>query len=116
MPRFALRVAVLAVAFALGTLGFGWWAVPLLAALWGVLARSETGLASVAAALGALLAWGALLLWGATRGPVAQLAAGLAGVMGVPAGALVIVTLLFPTALAWSASAVAQEVAARLSH
>ena len=114
--RLALRVPLLALAFALGTLRFGWWAVPLLAALWGVLTRAETIQASAAAALSALVAWAALLLWGAVRGPVFELAGALAGVLGVPATALVLLTVLFPSALAWSASTVAQAVATRLSR
>ena len=115
-PRLALRVPLLALAFALGTFWFGWWAVPLLAALWGILTRGEASGAAVAAALGALVAWATLLLWSAIRGPVSELAAALTGVMGVPAAALVVLTLLFPAALAWSASTVAQAAAARLSH
>ena len=115
-PRLALRVPLLALAFALATFGFGWWAVPLLAALWGILTRAEASGAAVAAALGALVAWAAFLLWGAVRGPVYELASVVTGVMGVPSAALIILTLLFPAALAWSASTVAQAIAARLSR
>jgi len=105
MGRALIRVLLLATAFALATAAFGWWTVPLIAVVWGALARTLRG-ASLIAAIAAAAAWGALLLWGAVHGPVRMLAIELAGVMHVPAVALVAVTLAFPAVLAWSGTAV----------
>ena len=49
---------------------------------------------------------GNLLAIDAVSGPVGLLGARLAGVMRVPAVVLVLVTLLFPALLAWSAATV----------
>ena len=105
MGRALIRVLLLAAAFALATAAFGWWTVPLIAVVWGALARALRG-ASLIAAIAAAAAWGALLLWGAVHGPVRALAVELAGVMHVPAVALVAATLAFPAVLAWSGTAV----------
>ncbi|HEX6966615.1 MAG TPA: hypothetical protein VF166_12515 [Gemmatimonadaceae bacterium] len=106
LVRVLVRIVLLAAAFALATIGFGWWAVALVAAAWGVAARTLRG-AAFAAGVAALLAWSALLAWGAVHGPVAELAVKLAAVMQIPPVALVVATLVFPALLAWSAAAVA---------
>jgi hypothetical protein len=109
--RTIARTLLLATAFALATAGFGWWTVPIVGALWGIIAPDRRHPARLAA-LAAPLAWGALLVWGAMHGPVPALATRLAGVLHVPAPVLIAVTLIFPAALAWS-SAVVGGVAGR---
>jgi len=111
MTRVLVRILLLAMAFALATAAFGWWTVPLLAAIWGLMARGVRG-AAFSAATAALIAWGALLAWGAMHGPVAELAVKLGAVMQMPPAALVVATLLFPTLLAWSAAALTGAIAA----
>lgn len=106
----ALRIALLALAFALATRVAGWWSVPIVAAAWGAMARGRAA-AAREAALATAAGWALLLAWQATRGPLGALAARLAGVLGVPAPALVLVTLLWGALLAWSAGVVARYTA-----
>ena len=108
--RFALRVLLLALSFAIGTWILGWWAVPLLAAIGGVLARHVRHQGR-ATALAAAIAWGALLVWSSTEGSVWSFSRLAGGAMGMSGAALILVTLLFPAAIAWLATVVAQFVA-----
>ena len=103
--RWLLRLVVLSVAFAVGTALLGWWTVPLLAAIWGVIAHRvpRTG---VLAGIAAALAWGALLLKAAGAPSFAALIDAIAGVMQSPPASLIAVTLVFPALLAWSAARV----------
>lgn len=110
--RALVRVLLLATAFALATFWFGWWTVPVVAAIWGVLARGLRSGALVSACA-AGLAWGALLLWDASAGPVSELAATLGTLMHLPPIALPLATLVFPALLAWSATMVT-EIATRV--
>ena len=107
LAAFLLLVA----AFALGS-WVGWWTVPAVAALWGW-QRPSVPRPILAAALAAPLAWGVWLAVDAVRGGGAAgvLAGELASVMRLPAPALVLITLLFPALLAWSAAAVACRAA-----
>lgn len=95
---------VLATAFAAASWMVEWWIVPLLAAVLSVgMGRVAT---PVRIAVGAGLGWAALLAVGAVRGPVVKLAAMLGAVLHAPAVVLVLLTVLFPVILAWSAAAV----------
>jgi hypothetical protein len=105
--RFALRVALLALAFLIGTAILGWWAVPLFAAIGAVVARTVRHQAA-AAALAALLAWGALLAWSASQGSVWAFGRLAGGAMGMSGAVLILATLLFPAAVAWTVTAVSQ--------
>jgi hypothetical protein len=105
--RFVLRVALLALSFAIGTWILGWWAVPLFAAIAGVLAR-DVRHQGPAAALAAALAWAALLGWSASRGSVWSFSRTAGGAMGVSGPLLILLTLVFPAALAWATTAVVQ--------
>jgi hypothetical protein len=105
--RFALRVLLLAASFAIGTWVLGWWAIPLFAAIAGLLARHAPGQA-MAAGAAAAIAWGVLLAWSALRGPIWSLAAQVGGAMGVSGAVLIILTLVFPALLAWLAASLAQ--------
>ncbi|MBA2706240.1 MAG: hypothetical protein H0U59_00345 [Gemmatimonadaceae bacterium] len=109
--RAFVAFLLLAEAFAVTTFGLGWWAVPIVAALWAAFTRSSrrAGFAALCAATG----WGCLLVLNATRGPVGEVAAQLSGVMRVPAPLLYAVTLGFPALLAWSAAAIAARLTRR---
>jgi len=109
MRRTMLQIMLLSVAFALATVIMGWWAVPVLAAVWGLLTRSEQHPELVAAAASGL-GWALLLAWTVTQGPVGALASRAAGVMGISSLALLVMAIAFSTALAWSAAVVARAV------
>jgi hypothetical protein len=108
--RFALRVALLALSFGIGTWILGWWAIPLFAAIAAVLARAVPRQAVAAGAAGAV-AWSALLAWSAFQGSVWSFARLAGGAMGVSGLLLIVMTLAFPAALAWSAASVMQLIA-----
>jgi hypothetical protein len=105
--RFIARVVLLAISFAIGTWILGWWSVPVFAAVAGVLAR-DIPRQAIAAGVAAAVAWGALLTWSAITGSVWSFSRVVGGTVGVSGPLLILLTLLFPAALAWSAAAVAQ--------
>jgi hypothetical protein len=107
---WAGRVALLALSFAIGTWILGWWAVPLFAAVGGAMARYVRH-QGIAAGLAAAIAWAALLAWSATEGSVWSFSRIAGGAMGISGAVLIAVTVLFPAALAWLATAVAQFLA-----
>lgn len=86
----------------------GWWGVVLAALILGFVLRDEGG-RPWRVALGASEGWAILLLIDVVAGPFGRVAAILAGTMGIPAPALIVVTLLFPALLAWSAAVVGCE-------
>lgn len=95
-----LRVLMLAIVIALGTVLAGWWAVPIVALGFGVLARGSRAPGASAAAGGAL-AWGGYLGLAAVGGaPVGRFAASLAASMQLPGWAPLLATLVFPALLA----------------
>jgi hypothetical protein len=100
---------MLGVAFALATFIMGWWTVPALAALWGLMTR-EKNHAELVAAAAAGLGWSLLLIWTTTQGPVGELASRAAGVMGISSLALVGMAIVFSMVLAWSAAVVGRAV------
>jgi hypothetical protein len=102
--RFTLHVALLALSFGIGTWILGWWAVPLFAAGAAILAR-DVRYQAAASAIAAAVAWGALLVWSAIQGSVWSFASIAGGAMGVSGLSLILLTLAFPAALAWSAAA-----------
>ena len=97
-----VKYVLLAEAFAVTTFGLGWWSVPLVAAAWGLVSRSNRK--ALFAALAALGGWVTLLLLDVMRGPVTTMASQLGGVMHMPAFALYALTLIFPVLLAWCAA------------
>lgn len=105
MPTI-IRLILLALAFGAGTWAFGWWAVPAVAALWGLIARGANG-SAVTAAVAAVLAWGAVLGFDAVGGRLGVLLARVAPLFTVPALALVGAALALAALLAWSAAATA---------
>lgn len=108
--RLAARVVLLAAAFIVATLLFGWWGVAHVAIVWGILARDTRG-AGVVSGVSAMAAWAALLAWSATGGPVSHLATTLGGIMGAPGLAFIALALVFPAALAWAGARTAAGIA-----
>ncbi len=90
-------------AFALATALLGWWTAPVLAAAW-ALWNPDRRWAAFTSASAAALAWALLLLWTAGHQGVGNLAAKLGASFGVPALAVVALTLVFPALLAGSAT------------
>jgi len=104
--RRLLLLVFLTAAMLLGTIGLGWWTVPLLGAAWGASGPINRRLATSAALAGAL-AWALLLAGSAFGGPVGQLAGTLGGIFRLPGFIVILLTLLFPALLAGSAAALA---------
>ena len=103
-----IKAVLLAEAFAVATFGLGWWTVPLIAAVYALISRNPQRART--AALCALAGWATLLALDAAKGPVPAMASRLGGVMGVPPIVLLILTLIFPAALAWSAAALMRSL------
>lgn len=102
--EIALRVVALALVFALGTAWFGWWTVPVLAFVYGVIDRGVHRRGTIAS-VGVILGWGGMLLAGA-RGAGWAAAEKAASVVGAPLAALAVITLIFGVLLASCASIV----------
>ena len=106
--RNFVKFVLLAEAFAVATYGLGWWIVPLIAVVWGLVSRDQAKarFAAFAAAAG----WGTLLLLDVTRGPVGVMGSQLGAVMNLPPFALYLLTLIFPALLAWCAATLTPTV------
>ncbi len=115
MKRPALQVVLISAAFALTTAAIGWLAVPLLAVLWGLLARREER-PGLVALLAAGLGWTWLLLWNAAVGEAGELMAVTGGVMGLPGSGFLALTLAFPMVMAWGGAVVGGAVKTRTSR
>ena len=103
-------IFVLFVAGAIAALTWllGWWGVLLGAAIIGFAFHEHRGGGWRTAFAGAL-AWGLLLVIDAVAGPFGVVSRTLGGVVRVPGFMLVLITLAFPAALAWSAATVVAE-------
>lgn len=99
--RALVRLAMLGSAYAIGTFWLGWWSVPVIAILWGLIA-SGTPRAVLHSTLAAAIAWSALLIWTTLSGPLPTIANQLAGATGLHPAVLIIVTVVFPAILALS--------------
>jgi hypothetical protein len=109
----ALRILILALFVALGTILIGWWAVPVVALAYGVLARARKRPGAVAA-LAAALGWGGYLAVMSFGGaPVGALATRLSVSMQLPAWGVLALTLAFPAFLAGTASYLGARLGAR---
>lgn len=103
----------LAVAFAIGTMAVGWWAVPALGLAAGLLLpRSARPVATVS--LGAALGWGALLIRASRAEGFARLATHLGNLFGAPTAVLVAATILFPMVAAGAAALLASALRQRV--
>ena len=103
-------IFVLFVAAAMITLTWllGWWGILVAALIIGVVFHKYRG-GGWRVAAAASLAWGMLLAVDAAAGALGRVATMLGGVMGVPAAGVLLLTLAFPAALAWSAATIAAE-------
>ena len=108
--RGALAALLLIGAMALGTMAFGWWTVLGLSAAWGAW-RSAKGSPVAEAAGAAAAAWGILLAVVAAAGPLGVLSGLLGEMFGLPAMALILVTLVFAALLAGSAAGLTASLA-----
>lgn len=108
--RTLARLLLLSAAFLLATVVGGWLAVPVVGAVWGVLARTLRTPARDAA-LASAIAWTALLLWAGAHGDVLTLAGQLAPLFRVPGVVLLLATVLFASGLAWSATTLVSTAA-----
>jgi hypothetical protein len=100
-------IFILFVAAAMAALTWllGWWGVLVAALVIGFVFRAEGG-GGWRIAVAAALAWTVLLAIDAASGPIGLVGQRLGGVIRVPAVVLVLVTVLFPAVLAWSAATV----------
>jgi hypothetical protein len=98
-------IAFVAIAMAALTWLLGWWGVLLAALVIGFVFRAEGG-GGWRIAAAAAIAWAGLLAIDAVNGPVALVGARVAGAMRLPPVVLVVVTVLFPAMIAWSAATV----------
>ncbi len=108
-----LRLLIVAVAVALGTTVFGWWTVPVIAVVYGVVARNTTAPGWTAAA-GAALAWGGYLSVLAFGGaPIGRFGGELAQAMAIPSWGPHVATMLFPALIAGPAAWLASRFGSR---
>jgi hypothetical protein len=105
-----LIVIILAVTVAAGTWLFGWWVVPVLAAIAGALWWDHEHVGRDVA-LGAAVGWALLLVYAGSAGRLVPLARSLGGVLFLPWPLMIVVALAFPALLAWSATTVSATVA-----
>ena len=103
-------IFVLVVSAAMGGLTWllGWWGVAVAAAIVGFV-FSEYGGGGWRVALAAAIAWGVLLAADGLLGQFGMVGTTLAGVMQVPAAMLVLLTLVFPALVAWSAATLVSD-------
>lgn len=109
--RRPLSWVALVSTLAIATAWLGWWAIPIVAAVWGAFqpGRSAWWLAGLAAAV----SWGTLLVMTALRGPIGELSQRVGDVLGLPGFALVLLTLVFPALLAASSAELAAALRRR---
>jgi hypothetical protein len=112
LSRRLVFLAVTTLTLAVTTRYAGWWAVAGGGFGAGLASRGDPR-GPVDTAIAAVAGWTLLLLWQALHGPADVVATRVAGVMGIPALVLVLVTLLFPGLLAWSSATVARTMATR---
>lgn len=98
-----LRMVILAVAVALGTVLVAWWVVPILGAVFGLLSRKSAS-PGLVAALGGALGWGGYLAIVSFGAPVGEFGRQLGQAMQLPSWAPMAATLLFPALLAGPAA------------
>ena len=101
-----LGIAVIAAGF---TFILGWWGVALVAIGAGIF-FSEDGGRPWRVALAAMMGWLLLLLLDTMSGRFGRVTAAVSGSMKIPAVALLVVTLLLPGLLGWSAAIVGATI------
>ena len=106
-----IRVLALATIMAAGTWFAGWYAVPVIAAIYALLVRRSY--APDEAALAALFAWGALLARAAAAPAFGTLLGRLGGIFPIPGSAVAVVTVAIAVLLAWSAARIVSALVVR---
>jgi hypothetical protein len=106
--RRALAVGAFALSAAAATAVWGWWTIPVLAAVWVRVLPRDAATATLCA-LGAASGWALLLAWDAAHGPVGTVARRVGGVFMLPGWGFVALTLLFAALLAATTAAVARR-------
>lgn len=106
-----IRVIVLAIVFAVATYFVGWMCVPAIGGVYAIAVRKQS--APGEAALAALLGWGALLARVAMVPAFTTLLARLGGIFPIPGAGVLVLTLVFAMALAWSSARLVTAVVAR---
>lgn len=102
--RYVMRIVLHALGYAIATAAVGWWIVPVLAAVWGLLERPWIRAARTAG-IAAGLGWAGLLALAGAQGPVGTLAHRLGAVFGgVPGSLMLVLTVLFAMLLAGAAA------------
>lgn len=107
---WAIRMVLLAGAFAAATAAFGWWGVAVVGACWGVIARARRS-SAVESGLAALVAWGILLAIDSARGPIEALATVVGATLRIGPVGIYAVTLAFAALLALASAIVARSLA-----
>jgi len=112
--RELINWIALVFAFVATTIVLGWWGVPAVGALWGLITRPPVFFRWRPAAAAAAIAWAGLLAAGLvdTLGVVTNR---LDGALRLPALTVAILTLLFPALLAGSAAELAYVIRAAVS-
>jgi hypothetical protein len=109
-PGALVTTTLLAVLMATGTWMVGWWAVPMVAAAWGMIFRpTRPWLAGLAGSV----AWGAVLV-GAPWDALRRLTPRLGGIFHLPGWGMLALTLGFVWLLGWSAARVGAGAGATL--
>jgi hypothetical protein len=108
--RGSVGFACLVAAFAAATVVIGWWALPILGAVWGAIARDRPRPVS-SAALAAALGWLVILAWASTQGPVGSVARQVGAVMSLPGPVLLLVVLVFAAAVSSAAAEIGRFIA-----
>lgn len=109
MKTMITVLAIVAAILVGATWVVGWWGVPLIAAVVGVVLCTRRGIAGLTA-LAAVIAWSVLIIVDGASGRFGALARAVAGTLTLPASVLLTVTLLFSALLAWSAAALGVEI------
>lgn len=104
-----LEALALAVLMGLATWFGGWWAVPVVAAIWQLVRPKEP---AWLASLSAGAAWSVLLALQPWL-PLARLTARLSGVFHLPPGGVVLIALGYAGLLAWSAARLVRPLRAQ---
>jgi hypothetical protein len=98
-PRHPLAILVLAIAFAVATVAFGWWVAFLVGAVWAAIVRKSDQPIRVASGA-ATGAWLVLVFLTGSEGPVGQLAGLFGVVLPLPTVVLYVPALVAGGALA----------------
>ena len=100
---------LLVIAMSAATWICGWWGVGVAALLAAFFLHRVRGIAWKLA-LAAAESWAIFLVADALSGPLARVSTTLGAVLKIPGPALIVVTILFPALIAWSAAMLVREV------